>query len=261
MEDKQAKNPRGTVISFNEEKHEYTVGERVYTSVTTLLAGYFPLFEAERIAYFVAKREGRTKEDVLAEWDEKRNLACEFGNMVHLYAENLVIGGPLPEAESHREGEVKRMETAFGLLDKYVVKLLADYEMIDSELIIFSEEEGISGTIDLIMRNKETGRIAILDWKTSKKVEKKNGYSKPCHPPIEDMLDSNYNKYMLQLNLYKYILESEGYVEGEIDKMILLHIRPKTTKTYVIDYAQDEIKAILEHRRNKATQVDEDCGI
>jgi hypothetical protein len=75
------------------------------------------------------------------------------------------------------------------------------------------------------------------------------------------MLDSNFVKYTLQLNLYKYIMETEGYVNETIEELILLHIRPKTTKPYEVEHEQDAIKAILQHRRDKEVKKDVDHGI
>lgn len=246
--DKKAVHPSGSEVHFNEEAHTYHVGKQRLESATEMLGQFFPKFDADRIAYFVGRREGRSKEDVLAEWDKKRDDACDFGNAVHLYAEMKIMGELVPKPECNRQ------KKAFQLVEAFIIDLLKDYELIEAEKIVFSEEHGISGTIDLVLKNKKTKKICLLDWKTNKKIEKKSSYSKPAHPPIEDHNDANFTKYMLQLNLYKYIMESEGYVD-EIDEMILLHIKPRSTKSYNVPCAQEEIKAILDYRRDKDDTV------
>jgi hypothetical protein len=240
--DKVAVNPSGVKILFNEEHHIYTVHGEQFISATTMLGDYFPKFDADKIAYFVARREGKSKEAVLAEWDEKRDVACAFGNKVHMYAEMLLTGGVAPRPDDNRE------KTAFNLVSKYIEGMLKEYDVVETEKLVFSEKHKISGMIDLVIKHKKTKKITLLDWKTNKKIEKKNGYSKPAFHPLDDYNDANYTKYMLQLNLYKYIMESEGYVDGEIDEMILLHIRPRTTKAYYVPDIQSDIELILEHR-------------
>lgn len=242
MADKKAYHPDGSCILFNEAEHKYTVNGKQFISATTVLGQFFPKFEADKIAYFVAKREGRTKEDVLQEWEDKKNDACDFGNAVHLYAERKLMGGAIPRPKNERE------KNAFQLVEKYIKGLLKDYVVIEAEKIVFSKRHGVSGTIDLVLQHKKSKNICLLDWKTNKKIQKKNSYSKPAFPPIEELNDSNFTKYMLQLNLYKYILETEGYIDGEVDNMILLHIRPSSTKAYEVPDAQEEIKTILKYR-------------
>lgn len=249
MSDKQATNPRGVTVRFYEKEHEYKVGRKKLISATTMLGEFFPKFDADNIAFFVARREGRTKEEVLAEWDKKRDDACDFGNAVHLFAENRLTGRACPKPQTDREKD------AFRLVSDFCDKLLDEYDIVEAEKIVFTEEHGISGTIDLVIRHKKTKKISLLDWKTNKKIEKKNGYSKPAYPPIEHLNDANFTKYSLQLNLYKNIMESEGYVDGEIDELILLHIRPKTTKAYYVEDMQKEIEEILSYRLDKKNKL------
>lgn len=244
MTDKKAYNPKGRCVVFNEARHEYKVAGKKLTSATTMLGEFFPKFDADKIAYFVARREGKTKEEVLKEWDDKRIEACDFGNAVHLYAEMKLMGGVVPRPNSNRE------KTAFRLVEKFIEGLLKEYVVVEAEKIVFSESHGISGTIDLVLQHRKSKKICLLDWKTNKKIEKRNQYSKPAYPPIEDLNDANYTKYALQLNLYKYIMESEGYVD-EIDEMILLHIRPRSTKAYYVEDHQREIENILQYRLDK----------
>ena len=40
-----------------------------------------------------------------------------------------------------------------------------------SEVIVYSKELGIAGTIDILMTNKNTGEYVLIDWKTSKRID------------------------------------------------------------------------------------------
>lgn len=41
-----------------------------------------------------------------------------------------------------------------------------------SEVIIYSKELGISGTIDVLVYNKAQNMYHLVDWKTNKRIEK-----------------------------------------------------------------------------------------
>ena len=43
-----------------------------------------------------------------------------------------------------------------------------------SEVIVFSKELSIAGTIDLLIHNKKTDAYHLLDWKTNKRIDQKS---------------------------------------------------------------------------------------
>ena len=255
MTDKTAKHPSGATIEFNEERHRYTVGDTVYTSATTVLGEYMNKFNADLISYYVARREGKTKEAVLAEWECKKVEACTFGNRVHRHAELLCLAKYGLTAESERE------TIAFRYVLNYVSELLDDYFIVEPEKIVFSIAHEVSGTIDVVARHKQTGALALFDWKTSRKIEARNKYSKPCHAPLSHLVDSNFIKYSLQLNLYKRILELEGYYEEVIQELIIVHITEEGCDSLVVADMTGEIDEIFEHRRGLEDRMEANHGI
>lgn len=242
MSNKEAFHPDGSKITFNEEQHSYIHENNRHISVTTLLNNYFPKFDAEKISYFVAKKRGISQEEVLKEWDDNRDAACAYGTAVHLYAEMRLVGGILPKPANERE------EKAFQVTEIALQDLLTKYNVVEAEKIIFSKKYKIAGTIDLVIQNKETGELGLLDYKTNKSIDKATKYSKQAFPPIDTCNDANFTKYSLQLNLYKRLLEEEGYFGGrKINELILLHIKSDDTEEYVVPDMQKEIKLLLEH--------------
>ena len=242
MSDKEVQHPNGSKLKFNEAAHSYTSGKKKYTSATTFLGQFFPKFEADRIAYFVARKRGITKQAVLKEWEANKNAACDFGTAVHLYAELYIQDLKLNKPNNDREKNI------FPLVEKAIDDILVKYEFVDSEKIVFSPKHGIAGTIDLVLRNKETGKLCLLDYKTNKQIVKENRYSKPAYPPIEEHNDANFTKYMFQLNLYKYIMETEGYCDkDEIEELTLLHILADSLKEYEVPFIQNDIETLLQY--------------
>ena len=60
-----------------------------------------------------------------------------------------------------------------------------------------------AGTIDLILLNKETGKLIIVDWKTNFANLIQCYGNKKLKAPFKHVHDSKLNKYKLQLSTYK----------------------------------------------------------
>ena len=67
------------------------------------------------------------------------------------------------------------------------------------------------------------------------------------YPPLEHFPDTNYWTYCLQLNTYRYILESEYNME--VGSMFLGVAHPQRDKAQVIELPRldDEIAALVDH--------------
>jgi hypothetical protein len=140
-----------------------------------------------------------------------------------------------------------------------------------SEWIVWDLEHKIAGTIDAVFRNKLTGKLCIYDWKrvaSGLEVDMtavKWGYRVkedewlPTLPdyirnlltPLEDIRDTKYWHYALQLNLYRYILEKNYGVL--IDEMCLVQFHP-TLDTYClhqIPKMKDAVIRMIRHLEEK----------
>lgn len=138
-----------------------------------------------------------------------------------------------------------------------------------SEWVIWDETYRIAGTIDALMYNKKTGGYWIYDWKrVSKNLEvdidaTRYGY-KPepdewlgevsrwtgrMLSPVEELYDTKYWHYSLQLNLYRSILERCYGLR--IDGMMLVQIHPSIAgiRCHRVVRLEDPIQRILEKRK------------
>lgn len=208
-------------ITFDEPTHTYTDNEKtVYTSVTTFSASYFPKFDAKAAAARIAARDNRLEMDILAEWDAKRDAAGIYGTRVHEYAEAIIDGTTPHKPETDRE------RSAFRCVDKALVSLAKLYEFLGTEKIVFDPLYALSGTIDLPARNKKTGALAILDWKTCETISGDN-WGRMALPPIAHFLDSKQVKYQMQLSSYAWLLTAGGsgyFPEDTPVETALIHI-------------------------------------
>ena len=77
-----------------------------------------------------------------------------------------------------------------------------------SEVILYSTELKIAGTIDILALDKTTGTYEIIDWKTSKRIDTTSfGNKMGTSSVTQDVPDCNFYHYALQLSLYRYLLE------------------------------------------------------
>jgi hypothetical protein len=131
---------------------------------------------------------------------------------------------------------------------KLAKKILSRAEIIGIEKIVFDSDIKIAGTIDLLIRAKKDGKIWILDHKTNEKIDTFNKWNTFALKPIENIPNTNYFQYTLQLNLYENILKRVGYVDnGETIDKALFHITESGNKTYPVTGAQKEIELMIQH--------------
>ena len=243
---KKAYNPEGIEIRFYEDEHKYETDNcKDFTSATTFIHKFFPEFDSDTISKRYAKKHDRTQQDVLDEWNAINVEANLQGTNVHLYCENKLIGKKLPEPRNEKEVKIRVYA------DEAIDKLLAQYELVETEKIIFSEKHKIAGTIDLVLRDKKTGEIVLLDWKTNKEIVLSSYWKKYGFCPVEHLESVNYNHYSLQLNLYRYLLLKENYYEN-VGGMKIVHLKPDGGKWYDIGDMRKEILKMVHYKDNKS---------
>jgi len=242
---KTVKHPcRGLSISFDPASHTYADSDgRRYTSGTGLVRQYFYPFNAPDAAERIASRDGTNAPDVLAEWESKAATSSAFGTRIHEYAESLIIGTTPPPPESDNERRARR------IVDKALVGIERHYEILGAEQIVFDPLYLIAGTIDLPARNRETGALAILDWKTCESITL-DSYGRQALTPIAHVPDSKVHHYALQLSAYAWILAepSRTYPSaGEPVELAMIHI-PHIGEDPIwrpVDYMRDEVDAMI----------------
>ena len=114
-----------------------------------------------------------------------------------------------------------------------------------TELRIFHSVLKLAGSIDYICI-KPNGHFIIIDWKRSKKINT-TPFMEKCSkfPGLTSLPDCNYYHYSLQLNIYKYILESEYNMI--IDEMYIAIFHPNNSN-YIkmeVNSMTDEISTIM----------------
>jgi hypothetical protein len=209
-------------ITFDPDNHSYTdnTGKR-YTSATEFVKQCFEPFDEMAAAERIAKRDNRIEAEIISEWRAKAKASADYGTNVHAYAESLVLGMTPPEPGTSQE------RRAFQIVDKAMTHLERHYEFLGAEQIVFDPLFDLAGTIDLPARNKATGAIAILDWKTCEDITD-DSFGKFAFEPIQNIRDSKVSHYALQLSLYGWMLTDQQYsaypTAGDPVELALIHI-------------------------------------
>lgn len=222
------------MISLNHETHTYTVNGKPFISVTTLLSTWFAKFDADKV--LAKMNTDRPKEEIKAEWELKGKIACELGTQLHQSIEAYYKGVPAP------------LDTVeYGYFEDFVSKNTLDTFQV--EWCLFHEPTTLIGTIDYVSKRRD-GTLDLYDWKRSSELSK--GFGRCLLPELSHIPDSKYWKYTLQLNLYKFLVEENGY---KVNKMYIVCFHPSNSGFQKLEVQEIDVKTILNKYRSTTT-----CG-
>ncbi len=230
------KHRRDDKINFCEQDHTYTVDGVPLDSVTSFVSNCFPKFNADYYSQQKAEKLGISQQEVLDKWEKNNKESRDLGTAMHRKIENYFLGYESP------------LDDSFKLFKIFAEKFpLKPYR---TEWAVYDWSYKIAGTIDFV--DYQNGEFIIYDWKRSNKIIsgnglpiKKNIYGEKALPPIENIDDSPYYHYALQLSLYKYILENNYSIK--VNKLRLGIFHPSYIKPYIIEmpYLEDELKTLF----------------
>ena len=219
-------------IAFDEESHKYLhpkdeTGNTEYISVTTLIERFFP-FDLKRYIERKAEEEKRTEEDVLDEYLLMRDEAAEKGTFLHSQIENYLKGNEF-------DSDSKEFMMFLEFYEKEVKT--RNLKFFDAEKMIFSDKYDVAGTIDCLFKKDGKEEYVMIDWKRSRKLIIDGrprifgyGYALSELSPLDN---SSFNKYCLQQNIYKHIVETEYSMKISSMKLVVLH--ENYSDYYVVD--------------------------
>lgn len=291
-------------IAFAEKEHKYwdvTNPDKDYISVTTLIHSFTNPFDAdfwsaykalERLldkdswkiekksllnskkfnkeildAYDINENDfNKVQQDILDEWDEENRKSCERGTKIHAELEN----------SFYKAGKNVNLQK-FGIGGKFECR--KDYSDLDLEYGVYPEylisrtsEDGIlriAGQVDLIV--KSGNDLWIIDHKSNKEIKQKGFFNQKTKSsdkmkyPLNNLEDTNFYHYTLQLSTYAWMLQKIN-PNFNIKGLILNHYDHNGNNTlYHCEYLKDEVERmlkyykkclILENNRNKRKRIE-----
>jgi hypothetical protein len=264
--------PRDAYISFIAATHVYTVDEsklkthgdtaRLYTSVTTVVKSFFTPFDPIAVATSLIRRPKFRRSKLYKQyhqllydnpsddaiicrigemWTANGRTQAELGTKLHEYIEDIYN----KKCSMDQTAPVEYQQ----FHDFYLLMMENDMVPYRTEWRIFDEEYNVCGTIDMLFFNTRTRTYHMVDWKRSKKISKfsfkKNGL-RACNK----IPDSNYYHYMLQQNMYKYILEKHYNIKIMDMSLAVFHPNQTTYDIIIVEERQALITNMLSSALN-----------
>lgn len=191
-----------------------------------------------------SKYHGKTADEIKAEWDANGRDASALGTRLHHDIECFYTDIPLQTPNTTPEYQ-------------YFLNFHEDHKHLPpfrTEWMIYDEQSKIAGSVDMLYSDPDNPTsLHMYDWKRCKEIVKSSAFGKSAlNPLIEELPDTNYWHYCLQLNLYKYIIERNyGYT---VEDMYLVVLHPNNAnyqKIKVIDL-QQQIQLLIGEKVNQS---------
>ena len=226
-------------ISLDQENHKYELKDSpnfIFSSVTEFIHYFFEKFDqvgiAQKLINTHPKYSGKTVDEVIKKWGE----GAIRGTIVHNEIEDFIKSNITPKHEMSIIGAA------------WVKEKQKDPDNIFySEVIIYSKELGIAGTIDVLVYNKKQDAYHLVDWKTNKRIDKTSFRKKMgILNSTKHLQDCNFNHYSLQLSFYRYILER--YYGLNIGSQTLFHLKENRYEIFPVNYREEELMNMLREK-------------
>lgn len=245
------KHPRDDHIQFDEPTHVYTINgsSKGVISCTKFLHDFFPHFDADAVIKKMMsspkwpqnKYYGKTAAQIKQEWNQNGANASEAGTAMHLAIEQYLHG----HKELIEPGVLETLEWHYFMnFWKEAKKDLIPYR---SEWEVWSEEHKLAGSIDMVFYRKSDDSYVIYDWKRSKEIKMENNFG-TGFGPVSHLPDANYWHYTLQLNVYRWFLET--FYGLKISDMYIMIFHPDNDnfKRYRLNRMDDEVNKMIAER-------------
>ena len=102
-----------------------------------------------------------------------------------------------------------------------------------------------TGQADVVERIGD--EVHIKDYKTSKSIDFEAFMDNKMLEPVQELPDTNYSKFTLQLSLYGWMLEELGYKIKSLTIIHLDRITGNPIQDYPLAYRKDLVTKLLEH--------------
>lgn len=240
MDSLKKKNPhdRDGYIHFNKISHSYSTNRvpsfRTSTQVSSLPFSPFNMNEVAKRCSQSKKYLGKSTSQIKKGWE----LARRNGELLHRTIE---IG--------LNKGEVavdERIEYEFNhVMEWYKKKQENGWAAYRTEWVVYDESLKVAGTIDAVFQDSE-GQFHLVDWKRCKSINRHSYRNARCKMQgFTHVLDCNYNKYALQLNIYRYILERNYGIKIATMRIVNFHPNFENHQEYMVPEMRQEVECLL----------------
>ena len=240
-------------FKFFPEGHYYEYkGQRVGISVTRLIEQYTNEFDSEGMAQKKSKELNITPEELLRQWKYKNDFSKAKGHTIHEFSQSLWSGeewvyDSFDNSKEYNEVIEKLKQQAINYYNDYKDK----YEFVAAEVIVGDETTDCASAIDLLLRNKITGELLLVDIKTNSYIRgyNKKAFKNPMKVPLHNLNDDAYNHYCIQLSIYKKWLIELAKLKVSEMHIVYFSENIENYEIVKVNYLKSEVERILNLRK------------
>jgi len=206
---------KGFFTSFEDSKYKFR-------SPTGMIADFYEEFDTipEAKKYVKKHKLPITWEQLVFAWEYLGDFASEAGTLLHGYAEALWNDWKMPRPTHLKVPFIEAM----------MKELLHNHTLVRTELLTYSLHYRLAGQVDLLLKEKFTGNLALMDYKFINELEMKSYFNyqtrkyKMMSGPFSRLQDCAHNHYSIQMSLYKMLLPKS--VRIRVKSKTLLVVSP-----------------------------------
>ena len=194
---------------------------------------------------FIIKRD-----EILESYKVAAKEATDRGTKIHAQMENLFYAQDPSHCKKYAGGgtfDCKKGHYKLDLERAIYPEFFISYE--------FDKWLKIAGQLDCLIIDGND--VIIIDFKTNKKIDKESFFDQSTKKrqmmlyPLENLQDSNYWTYTLQLSTYAYLLQKIN-PKYNIKKLALIHFDHDGNETeYECPYLKEDVARMLLHYRKQ----------
>lgn len=189
------------MLYFDEDSHTYRLDGQELRSVSSIVASQFRRFNAYVVSAGIVRNKakdpespyfGMTQQDIIQMWAESGKEARENGTKLHRDIECFFIHKTIPEDPT------PEWNMFMDFIEDH-----PDWTLMGTEVRVHNNK--VAGTIDAVFKTPEG--VVLIDWKRCKSLDF-SGYGQGLGH-MKHVEDCNFNKYSLQLSLYKQLIKED----------------------------------------------------
>tara|TARA_X000000950_G_C13891064_1_gene650861 strand:- start:1285 stop:1932 length:648 start_codon:yes stop_codon:yes gene_type:complete len=145
--------------------------------------------------------------------------ACYLGTQLHNKIEKYYTN----QRDNYYETEIETEIETWNQFTNFINEN-SDLQIIGCEYTVADYSSMIAGTIDAIFKSTKTGKQIIIDWKRTRELRMTSHDVEFVKKPLDKYYNTNYWRYVFQLNIYAEIMRRNGH---QIDELWIIQFHPE----------------------------------
>ena len=223
--------------------HAYAYDFDPHAAVTAMKGG--ARWQEKRGSFLTATGTEMKDSEIVEMWRSSGQVASARGTLLHWHAEMYLNGRTVEHPHSP---EFSMFLAIFDVLRSWGLRVFR------TEVSLFHNGLCLAGQADALFVDDD-GAITILDWKRTKMIRFDNSF-RTLKEPLSHLPDSNGWLYCLQLNVYKWMIETE--LTGlRVAAMYLGQVHPCLPRARLIEVPcmRDELQLVVEDQIGRGEAI------